>query len=199
MSGILTQLRTVTEELTRVEAKWALVGALAVSIHTEPRTTRDIDVVIVIADEDHRKKIIGSLMQRGFHTPSILMHIAPTHKLGTRLQIPVASGQAVALDLLHSSSGIEAEIVAAAISLEVFPQLFIPVASVGHLIAMKVLSQDDSERIKDRDDLRKLIKVALKDDLSLARYSVELIQERGFARGLNLIKCYSEIVENKSQ
>lgn len=193
MSGILTQLRTVAEELNQTNAKWALAGALAVSTHTEPRTTRDIDVVIILTNEDERRKFIDGLIQRGFSTPSIIMHVAPTHKLGTRLQVPASSGTSVALDLLHSSSGIEAEIIANAVKLEIFPKLVVPVACIGHLIAMKILSQNDVDRIKDRDDLQKLFKVASKDDLLLAKESVQLIQKRGFNRGLDLLKCFTEL------
>lgn len=194
MTGLLTQLRTVAEELNYAKAKWALVGALAVSVYTEPRTTRDIDVAIVFANEDERKKFVEALLSRGFHNQSILMHMAPTHKLGTRLQIPVSSGSSIALDLLHCSSGIEAEIVKNAVSLEIFPKLIIPVANIGHLIAMKILSQNDSDRIKDRDDLQRLLKVASKDDLSLAKRGVQLIQERGFNRGLDLLKMLAEFL-----
>lgn len=43
------------------------------------------------------------------------------------------------MDLLFASSGIEHEIVAAADPLEVLPDLTVPVARTGHLIALKPL------------------------------------------------------------
>ena len=46
---------------------------------------------------------------------------------------------------LFTSSGVEAEIDRAAERLEVVSDLFVRVARIGHLIAMKVLARDDQE------------------------------------------------------
>ncbi len=197
MSGILSQLRTATENLHELSNSWALVGALAVSVYTEPRTTRDIDIAIVLKTNEEQLRIIEQLQKRGFSKASVQMHTLPTHKLGFRLGIPTSTGTSVALDLLCSSTGIEEEIVLGANKLEVFPKLFIPVASVGHLIGMKLLSQNDSDRLRDRDDLHKLIQIASPDEISTASNAVRLIQERGFSRGLNLVKLFSEITHNR--
>ena len=185
MSAMLSQLRAVAENLHALTDQWALVGALAVSVYTEPRTTRDIDVAVAI-NTDEMRGLVLKLQERGFRNPTALIHAMPTHKLGMRLHVPTPAGPSVALDLLHSSSGIESEIVSAALKLEVFPKLFIPVASIGHLIAMKLLSQDDSDRIKDRVDLQQLLAAASAEDLIAAEIAIDLIGQRGFARGRDL-------------
>jgi hypothetical protein len=59
-------------------------------------------------------------------------------------------------DLLFASSGIEPEIVAAAEELLVLPDLTQSVATVGHLLAMKLLARDDRHRPADADDLAAL-------------------------------------------
>jgi hypothetical protein len=60
------------------------------------------------------------------------------------------------VDLLFASCGIEPEIAEGAETLEVLPKLLLPVASTGHLIAMKLLSRDDDTRPNDRADLMAL-------------------------------------------
>ena len=65
-----------------------------------------------------------------------------------------------------------------------------PVASIGHLIALKVLAG----RNQDLTDLGYLISVAAEADLSEARNSVARIQERGFNRGQNLPEDLSAII-----
>jgi hypothetical protein len=62
----------------------------------------------------------------------------------------------IVVDLLFASSGIESEICAAAEPVEVTPGFTVPVATVGHLVAMKALSVSPS-RLQDEIDLQGLI------------------------------------------
>ncbi len=66
------------------------------------------------------------------------------------------------------------------------PALPIRVASVGHLIAMKVLSHDAERRPRDADDLLALMAVARSGDLDEARAALSLIRARGCGRGKDL-------------
>jgi hypothetical protein len=63
------------------------------------------------------------------------------------------------VDLLFAASGIEQEVTSCATPETVLGHL-VPVASVGHLIAMKLVSFDDERRPRDRADLVELSKVA---------------------------------------
>jgi hypothetical protein len=67
--------------------------------------------------------------------------------------------------------------------LEVLPQLTAPVATTGHLIALKVLAG----RNQDLTDLEALIPGASAADLDVARRAVRLIQARGFNREQDVI------------
>ena len=185
MNGIFSKLRTVAEDLNGLGANWALIGALAVSVHSEPRTTRDIDVAVVIPEAEKERLFIQQLLALGYGNETVLMHLSPTHRLGVRLQIR-GTGDVLPLDLLFSSSGIESEIVAYAEQIEVFPGLLIPVACRGHLIAMKVLSQNDSDRLRDRDDLRRLLAAAQSEDIQIASDALSLMAKRGFQRNKDL-------------
>jgi hypothetical protein len=98
------------------------------------------------------------------------------------------------VDLLFASSGIEAEIVAAAEPIEIIPGLVVPIARTGHLIAVKILARDDETRPQDIADIRALLAVATDDDIELARTSVDLITERGFHRDRDLPAALEQLL-----
>jgi predicted nucleotidyltransferase len=100
------------------------VGGFAVSVRTEPRFTRDIDLVVAVPDD--------------------------------------------------------------ATAEELLPGVIVPVATVGHLIALKLLARDDRVRPQDAGDLRSLLAVADQADMNFARDAVAMIETRGFARGREL-------------
>jgi len=92
-----------------------------------------------------------------------------------------------------ASSGIEPEIVRAAEITEIVPGLSLPIATAGHLMALKVLARDDQERPQDLADLRALRAVATLADYRAARDAVRLISARGFDRGRDLMAALKEI------
>ena len=65
-------------------------------------------------------------------------------------------------------------------------------ASFGHLIAMKLLSTDE-RRPNDRADLVQLAAVATNNDWVVALESVELISQRGYSRGRDLLVGLSNL------
>lgn len=88
-------------------------------------------------------------------------------------------------DLLFASSGIEPEIVANASTLTLFEGCQVPVASVGHLVAVKLLARSP-RRLQDDLDLDALARVATEEDLREASSAIGLITARGFARNKDL-------------
>lgn len=196
MSKILAQLRCVAEDLQELRAPWALVGGLAVSVYCEPRTTRDIDVAVALSKKELEESIISSLKKRGYGSEQILMQMNPTHQMGVRLSVRGDYDDKLPVDFLIASSGIEPEIVSASIPIQVFPNLLLPVACPGHLIAMKLLSQNNEDRIRDRLDLRELLLRASSEDALTAKRAVELIMKRGFSCGKNLSEEYDRAVHD---
>jgi hypothetical protein len=77
--------------------------------------------------------------------------------------------------------------------LALVPDLELPMATVGHLIAMKLLARDDRNRPTDADDLKALAGVAVTDDWRDATEAVRLISERGFDRGRDLAQALTEL------
>jgi predicted nucleotidyltransferase len=170
---------------------YALVGGFAVSVRTEPRFTRDIDLVVAVADDARAEEFVARILADGHELVANLEH-EEAQRLATS-RIRLREGQM--LDLLFASSGIEPEIADAADPLEVLPGVTVPVARVGHLLALKLLARDDDTRPQDASDIRRLIAVATADELALARSSVRLIGQRGFARGRDLEAALDEALD----
>ena len=76
--------------------------------------------------------------------------------------------------------------------IEVFPDIRLPVARVGELLALKVLARDDARRPQDAVDIRALLLSATEQDLAVAKRSLELIVERGYHRNRDLVAEFEE-------
>lgn len=100
----------------------------------------------------------------------------------------------IVVDVLFASSGIEPEVTAGAGAVELVRGLVVPVAQVGHLIALKLLARDDETRPQDRADLRALLDAADNSDLKVADDAVGLISARGYARGRDLAAALAALL-----
>jgi len=193
MTDLEAALRGIAAELDGHGLRCALVGGLAVGTRAEPRTTRDVDIAVAIADDEQAEQLVSDLRASGYETTAIIEQTT-LHRLATeRLKAP-GRGLRVVVDLLFSSSGVEPEIALAAEVLELVPGFHVPVAQTGHLIALKLLARDDRRRPQDSDDLRALLSRAGPPDLALARTSCELIVERGAHRGRDLLAALDELI-----
>lgn len=177
-------LRFVSRQLARTEAKFALIGGLAVSVHVEPRFTRDADLAVAVDDDAEAEALVSEFLRDGFQLAALVEQEGRGRLATARLTHPNHAG--VVTDLLFASSGIEPEIVAAATEIAVTSTLRLPVAAIGHLITLKVLARDDRRRPTDADDLRGLAVVATDGDWDTAVASARLVVERGFHRGRDL-------------
>jgi predicted nucleotidyltransferase len=189
MNQLEPLLRQVAALLNDRRQPWALVGGLAVSVRTEPRFTRDLDLVVAVANDASAETLVHSMHAAGFRALATVEQAA-THRLATARMAPFGeSPRGMMLDLLFASSGIEAEICAEAEMLQVFQQVFIPVARLHHLIALKALARDDRTRPQDAADLRQLIAAAQESDLAAACEAARMVEERGYNRSRRLVEA----------
>lgn len=186
MTDLHSTLRRIHGDLTDLGVPFALVGGLAVSALTEPRFTRDADFAVAVSDDAGAERLINQLQSRGYLTHTVLEHQA-TGRLATVRLTHTGSDPGPVVDLLFASSGIECEVVDAALSMRLLEDVTLPVAGLGHLIALKVLSRDDRERPQDLVDLRTLLRSASPNDLLVAEGALELIEGRGYHRGKDLL------------
>jgi predicted nucleotidyltransferase len=154
-------------------------------VRSEPRLTRDADLAVAVSGDDEAERLVHALRSHGF-TPLALIEQEQTGRIAT-VRLTNDLDDDLVSDLLFASTGIEREIVDGAEILQITTTLRLPVASVGHLIAMKLLARDDRHRPNDADDLRALRSVATASDWDTAETSVRLIAERGSQRDRDLL------------
>jgi predicted nucleotidyltransferase len=198
LSRIDSALQRITRDLDGLRIRWALVGGLAVSARVEPRFTRDIDLVVAVEGDDHAERLIRDLQGFGYRVAAIVEQEATGRLAASRLIPPHESESGVVVDALFASSGIEAEVAADADMLDILPGIRVPVASIGHLIALKVLSRDDQTRPQDRVDLLALINAAEPRDIDHARAALALIESRGFHRRRDLSAQLTELLRGRA-
>jgi predicted nucleotidyltransferase len=191
VSALFESISAAVLDLNRYGRPFAVVGGLAVSIRAEPRFTRDADLAVAVVDDDDAERLVAQLRAVGYGVAATVEQLATGRLATVRLQSRVADG--VIVDLLFASSGIEAEITADADLLRVIGTLELPVATVGHLIALKLLSVDDDRRRRDAIDLDSLTTVADENDWAAATLACELIHERGYHRGRDLVGRLQEL------
>lgn len=169
LTRVEAALARAWRDLGELGRRWALLGGLAVSARAEPRFTRDADLAVLVADDQDAERLVLALQSRGYRVLSAMEQEAARRLATVRLAPPGEPERGVVVDLLFASSGVEPEIVAAAELLEVLPGLRVPVARLGHLLALKVLSRDDQTRPQDRADIAALLSNADASALELAR------------------------------
>ncbi|QDP96034.1 nucleotidyl transferase AbiEii/AbiGii toxin family protein [Microlunatus elymi] len=175
-------LPRIVDDLHGLRSPWALVGGLAVCARAQSRPTADVDIAVAVPDDATAKARVDDLISIGYRPRESIVH-DQTGRLATVRLLATVAGEDVAVDLFFASSGVEVETVTAAERLEVRPGLKIPVARIGHLIAVKLCWRRSEKR--DRD-LRALIERANADDLRDARHLITVITGRGYHRGRDL-------------
>lgn len=196
MNDLEGLLHRITTDLGDHGARSALVGGIAVSVRTEPRFTRDVDLAVAVTGDDEAEAVIAAVSGRGWRVTATLEHEAAGRLAAVRLQPPGEGPGGRVADLLFASSGIEVEVVSAAEELEVLPGLRALVARIGHLIVLKALARAD-DRPQDAADLAALIERAGPDDLQIAREAARLVVERGYHRGRDLVGEIALLVPNR--
>jgi hypothetical protein len=94
--------------------RWALVGGLAISARGEPRFTPDIDLAVVVSSDADAEALVHALLPAGYRVIATAEHEEQRRLATARLAVPGEQTGGVVVDLLFASSGIEAELVAAA-------------------------------------------------------------------------------------
>ena len=172
---LLAQMSGLLDAANR---RYALVGGLAVSVRGEVRFTRDVALAVAVQDDPDAEAVIFGLRNSGF-MPVAGVEQEATGRIAT---VRLRAGGSPVVDLMFASSGIESQIVAAA-TLVSMPQGPVPVASLEHLIALKILSVT-AERPQDEIDLRGLL--ARPADLQIVRHALDEIAAAGCAREQDL-------------
>lgn len=179
--------RRAARILDKAGTPWAIVGGWAVSIRSEPRFTRDLDLAVAVMSDDEAQRVANAFVNNGYQIAATVEQDAVNRLATVRLQ-PAQGESGILLDLLFASSGIEPEICSHAERTEILPGLTCPVARPEHLLALKILARDDRSRPQDAADIQALLQILTPQDVVLAREALELIARRGFHRDRDLVR-----------
>ena len=178
-SKLLSALNQMTADLDQLGAEWALVGGLAVAVHAEPRTTRDVDLAVAVADDRSCDRLVRALRELGWiEIEDGTIFRRDSNQLAVlRMRNRKDGEDGAVVDLLFNATGIEREIVARAERVSILPSVEVQLVTLGDLMAMKVLARNEN-RPHDTTDLRSLAARATPETLEKAREALRLIQKR---------------------
>ena len=74
VSAFDAAVKRAANDLDEVEARWAMIGGLAVAARSIPRFTKDVDFVVAVADDAAAELIIHQLGTRGYTPQGIVEH-----------------------------------------------------------------------------------------------------------------------------
>jgi nucleotidyltransferase AbiEii toxin of type IV toxin-antitoxin system len=195
MTRLEQALGRVAQDLERRGARWALVGGLAFSVRAEPRTTRDIDLLIAAATDAEAESLVRDLCDLGYRLLEQLENEVTGRLATVRLSAPgagVAGG--VVLDLFFDYSGLEPEMVGRAELVALVPELRAPVVQLGDLLALKVLAA----RPRDLEDAGALVDKAEAEDLLLARQGLQALGRLGTHRRADLVGELDRLIAERA-
>lgn len=184
-------LRRMAGDLRDLGVDHALVGGLAVSVRSEPRFTRDVDLAVAVGHDREAEQLVAELRARSWFVVESLEQEAAGRLAAVRLSESPSWGPVV--DLLFASSGIEGVIVERADELEVLPGVTVRVATAADLVVLKLLAVAD-DRPQDEQDLRSLVPLLSPADVEAARRTAQQVEARGYARGRDLVAELEERV-----
>lgn len=174
-------LADIARRLRDLGKPFALVGGLAVSVRSEVRFTRDVDLALAVVDDAEVDALVRDLSSAGYRPIALVQH----EKLNRLATVRLESPTGLLVDLLTASCGIEREVVHRATVVAFEGAGDILVASVEDLLAMKVLAVTP-RRLQDRMDGVNLVLTNPAMDVGAVREALRLIAERGFDRDQDL-------------
>lgn len=191
MTNLFHWLRIAVGALEEADARYALIGGMAVSVHTQPRATHDVDLAVAAEDDLAAQAVCGHLLRCGFRVAAELDHTKLDRMATMRLVppgIPFSDDDEhpLLVDLVFMASGIEPEVVRDAQPMPIAPGLIAPVVPIPHLIAMKTLSASE-QRLKDLADLQALVVAATDQQIADSRALAQLIMDRNVHSGRDLL------------
>lgn len=185
MNPVFEVLEQLAADLVEQSIDFALVGGMAVSVRAVPRFTRDVDVVVRVSGDHQAEQVIHALLQRGYQCETIIEQKQAGRLATCRLK-PRRSADGTLTDVIFATCGIESEITNAATEAALESGVVVPVAQIGDLLAMKILSTAEG-RFQDEQDIVELLRVSEAEDVEQARSRLQLITDRGFHRGRSLL------------
>ena len=157
----LDTVKSVFTSLNQHEARYLLVGGLAVAAHGHSRATNDIDLVVAL-DRENAPKTVQSLVSLGYK-PAVPVNATDLADEAMRkrwieekgllvFQMRTGDPLDIPVDLFVAEPFAFGPAYEKAAKAELFPGVVVPVVPLELLLAMK----KEAGRPKDQDDIRVL-------------------------------------------
>jgi hypothetical protein len=148
-------IESIVKEFSDQQIDFALVGGLAVSLYVQPRTTMDVDILLLSNDVKKAKKVFLEMGYKVvFESSDIVTFVSSKVGLG-RVDVQLAH-RAPSVEMLNRANVID-----------LFPKIKIKVLKPMDIIGLKVqaYNNDPSRYHKDMADIQELAKLVSKKDL----------------------------------
>lgn len=174
--------------------RYALIGGLAVSVRSEPRFTRDVDIAVAVDSDEMAEQVVRAMFARGFQ---LYMQIEQTTagRLATCRLVHRDTPESAIVDLFFASSGIEQEVVDAASNLEIVESIELPVVQPEDLIVLKLLAVANRSNLQDTQDVLNLLQTIEPARLERTRSLMRLVSERRPQSGGRLEPLFEQLLE----
>lgn len=104
MNPVERSLRRAAQDLDRLGVRWAVIGALAMAVRSEPRFTRDVDIAVSVRDDREAEGLVGALLSSGYRSLALIEQEGKGRLATVRLRPAGPEADAAIVDLLFASS-----------------------------------------------------------------------------------------------
>jgi len=180
--------------LSDCEVRFALIGGLAVSARSEPRFTRDVDLIVDTPTDADAEQLIRALLGKGYGLHAQLEQKSVNRRATCRL-LQLDQSDGVIVDLFFANFGIEQEVLEKASEEELTDEISLPIVQAEDLIALKLLAVNNRNRPRDSEDILNLLEHVSTARLKRTRQLLRLMAERRPVSAQNLEQLLDKLIE----
>lgn len=194
MNLVYDALNRIAQCLTDCEVRYALIGGLAVSARSEPRFTRDVDLIVDTPTDADAEQLIRALLGRGYGLHAQLEQKS-ANRLATCRLFQRDQVDGVIVDLFFANFGIEQEVLDTASEEELTDEISLPIVQAEDLIALKLLAVSNRNRPRDSEDILNLLEHVSAAGLERTRELLRLMAQRRPVSAKNLEQLLDGLIE----
>lgn len=194
MNLVYDALDRMIQCLSDCEVRFALIGGLAVSARSEPRFTRDVDLIVDTPTDADAEQLIRALLGKGYGLHAQLEQKS-VNRLATCRLLQRDQSDGVIVDLFFANFGIEQEVLEKASEEELTDEISLPIVQAEDLIALKLLAVSNRNRPRDSEDILNLLEHVSTARLNRTRQLLRLMAERRPVSAQNLEQLLDKLIE----
>ena len=124
-------IRPIIARLRANNARFAVVGGLAVSARTVPRFTKDADFAVLVSTDSEAERLVFTIARDGYQIVTLIDQTATGRLATARLALSGGRPDDAVVDLIFATCGTEPEMVMAAEPIPLFSGVTAPSRGSG--------------------------------------------------------------------